>query len=81
MIADKLTILKDGCLVGVYSVGDISLKKMESLMVGRERDFVFSKRDSFEESEIVFSANSISIPTQLDDISVSIIKGEILGLG
>jgi ribose transport system ATP-binding protein len=81
MIADKLTILKDGCLVGVYSVGNISLKKMESLMVGREGDFVFSKRDNFEESQIIFSANNISVPKQLDDISFSVKKGEILGFG
>ena len=81
MIADKLTILKDGCKVGAYPVGDISLKKMESLMVGRERDFVFSKRDTSEESEIIFSAKNISIPKQLENISFSIRKGEILGFG
>ena len=81
MIADKLTILKDGCKVGVYSVGDISLKEIESLMVGRERDFVFSKRDTFEENEIVFSVKNISIPKQLDNVSFSVKKGEILGFG
>ena len=81
MIADKLTILKDGCKVGVYSVGDISLKEMESLMVGRERDFAFSKRNTFEENEIIFSVKNISIPKKLDDISFSIKKGEILGFG
>jgi ABC-type sugar transport system ATPase subunit len=62
-------------------VGDISLKKMESLMVGRERDFVFSKRDTSEENETVFSVKNVSIPKHLDNISFSIKKGEIIGFG
>ena len=81
MIADKLTILKDGCKVGTYSDGDISLKEMESLMVGREQDFVFSKSENIKENEIVFSVKNISIPKQLDDISFLLKRREVLGLG
>ena len=44
MVADTLSILKDGCLVGTFPVGSISPKEIESLMVGREQAYDFDKK-------------------------------------
>lgn len=81
MIADQLSILKDGSKVGSYPEGAISIKEIESLMVGREQKFDFSKTEDINENEIAFSANNISIPKKLDDISFSLKRREILGFG
>ena len=81
MIADTLTILKDGCKVGSYQEGDVSLKEIESLMVGRDQEFVFSKRVFSEINKSIFSVRNVSIPKQLHDISFSVNRGEILGFG
>jgi len=79
MIADRITILKDGHKVGMFKVGDISPKEIESLMVGREQDFSFSRINSSVSDKVVFRAENLHFPKQLEGASFYIKKGEVLG--
>lgn len=82
MVADTLSILKDGSLVGTYPVGSISTKKIESLMVGREQAYDFDKKiKDFSQEAHVFEMKGIMIPRALENASISLKKGEILGIG
>lgn len=82
MIADQLTILKDGVLVGSYPVGELSQKEIESLMVGREQTYDFEKVEyDYSKKPTVFKMKSISIPRVLENVSFHLKKSEILGIG
>jgi ribose transport system ATP-binding protein len=82
MVADTLSILKDGCLVGTFPVGSISPKEIESLMVGREQAYDFYKKiKNFSQEISVLEMQSIKIPRVLESTSISLKKGEILGIG
>lgn len=82
MVADTLSILKDGSLVGTYPVGSVSPKEIESLMVGREQAYDFDKKvKDFSQEPHILEMNSIKIPRVLESTSITLRKGEILGIG
>ena len=79
MIADRITILKDGCKVGECSIGQLSLSEIEALMVGRSQVFSFSEGARTRSDSAIFSARSIHLRKLVDDVSFDLHKGEILG--
>lgn len=79
MVADKITILKDGRKVGCYKVGELSLKEIEALMVGRSQDFAFSISDISDPHDTIFRANNVNFLKEVKNISFVVRKGEILG--
>ncbi len=77
-IADRYTVFRDGQFVGegfIREVGDGDLVKM---MVGRPVDQIFPKRDH-QAGEEVLQVVGYAHPTEFDNISFSLRKGEILG--
>ncbi len=80
-IADQLTILKDGSFVGSYEAVALSVKEMESLMVGREMLFDFSDWKSCSTEKALFVMNKATIKNELEDVSLVLHEKEILGIG
>ncbi|MCP5463620.1 MAG: sugar ABC transporter ATP-binding protein [Deltaproteobacteria bacterium] len=84
-IADTVTVLRDGELIGNYRCEDLDKKEMARLMVGRA---VNIRRDQEQESpnarqNIMTLKNfSVRMPGEnLQDIDLEIKQGEILGIG
>ena len=77
-IADTLTVLRDGCVIGTKEVKDISKSELIKMMIGRELKQQFPKR-SVELGEECFRVENISDGKSIKDISFSVRKGEILG--
>lgn len=82
-IADKVTILKDGELVGEYSSREIGRKEMESLMVGRQMLFNFSDWKSMKKEETVLTLDGARFAGahQFPPVSLELHRQEILGIG
>ena len=83
-IGDRVTVLKDGGLVGSKELSEVQSKEeIVVMMVGRElKDKYFSTRQSNEdhEDEIIFEARNISTPDKkVKDVSFKLHKHEILG--
>jgi len=82
-IADRCTVLRDGVLIGSVDKKDTSMQQLASMMVGR--DYSFEGRHPSENiGEVLCKIEKLSysranVPV-LDDISLSIHKGEILGI-
>lgn len=76
-IADTVTILRDGVLVGVLPREDISYEKVIHMMVGRELKDVYQyeKQDC---QQVVLEVKNLK-NAKLKDVSFSLHKGEILG--
>lgn len=82
-ISDRVTILRDGKLIGTVDSQSASQESLARMMVGREVHLSV-KRRSEKMGEVLFEVKHLSykkgeIPI-LDDINFSIRRGEILGI-
>lgn len=79
-IADKISVLKDGELVGSTMTKDVTPEKIVFWMVGRALDHYFPPLgDPGDFGEVVLKVNNASNHI-LTDISFELRKGEVLGV-
>jgi rhamnose transport system ATP-binding protein len=79
-IADRITVVRDGRTVATHNRGDITRADLIRLMVGRELDAVFPKRD-IPLGETALQVTDLSnARTGVRRVSLSVRRGEILGL-
>lgn len=79
-IADKISVLKDGALVGTVLTEKASPEKVVQMMVGRELDHYFpplGKEEDF--GDVVLSVENAS-NNIIHDITFNLRKGEVLGV-
>jgi len=77
-IADRYSVFRDGSLVGAGLLRDTTQNEIIKLMVGRSVDHIFPNRKA-NIGENVLGVSGLSHPTEFDDISFELRKGEILG--
>ncbi|KKC33770.1 sugar ABC transporter ATP-binding protein [Devosia psychrophila] len=77
-IADRFTVFRDGELVGKGLIKDTSQTQIVQLMVGRPVENIFPPRNATF-GDVVLEAKGLSHPTEFEDISFTVRKGEILG--
>lgn len=79
-IGDRVTVLRDGKLVGNEFVADIDTDKLISMMVGRSLENQFPRGDfSKIEKKEVLRVEHLSRGSVVDDVSFTASTGEILG--
>lgn len=77
-IADRYTVFRDGEQVGDGLIDQTDSNSLVELMVGRSVESVFPPRSN-ELGETVMRVQSYSHPTEFNDISFTLRRGEILG--
>ena len=80
---DRLTILRNGRHVGSFAVPEISDEEVVRLVIGRSLAAVFPKRQSAppQRNETpALSVRDMRIKGQLDEVSLDLWPGEILGV-
>ncbi len=77
-IVDRISIMRDGKLIGTYDYGTLTLDSIIAKMVGRELKDKFPARD-ISLGEKVLEVKNLSRKGVLEDISFSLNKGEIFG--
>ncbi len=80
-LADYVTVLKDGKLVGQIPEGEISKDKMISMMVGRTLSDIYPDRSNVKFGEVLLKVKDLTIPKKAKNISFNVRAGEIVGLG
>lgn len=80
-IADRVSVLKDGKMVGTFSVNSINQDELIRLMIGREISSTFSYRQNFQENPVILSLRNIEDQRHLKGISFDLHQGEILAIG
>ena len=79
-ISDKITVLKDGKLVGTVNTDQVTSEEIVSMMVGRILDHYFPPLGSAEEfGDIALSVKKASNDF-LKDINIDLKIGEVLGV-
>jgi ABC-type sugar transport system ATPase subunit len=79
-IADRITVLRDGELVGTVNNTDVSEQDLINMMVGRELNNVYPKRE-VPIGDVVLKAENLCSGELIEGISFEVHKGEILGIG
>jgi len=78
--AERATVLRDGKSVGEWDIGQLNEQSLVHHMVGREVKDIFPKIPA-EITEEVLSVSHLSVQNHVNDVSFSLRKGEILGIG
>jgi len=78
-VADRVTVLRDGRLVGTLPVAQATQPQLISMMVGRELTTLFPK-ESVEIGDPVLEVRHLRRNGALEDISFVLRRHEILGL-
>jgi rhamnose transport system ATP-binding protein len=79
VIADTVTVLRDGRHVDTRPVAEVSHGEMIRLMVGRPLDALFPKEEA-EIGETVFRAEGLTRRGVFSNVSFELRRGEIVGL-
>lgn len=77
-VADRYTVLRDGQFVADGSLAEISEPELVSLMVGRTIHQTFPK-EHIALGDTVLEVKNLCHPTEFDQVSFTLRKGEILG--
>jgi ribose transport system ATP-binding protein len=79
-IADRITVLKDGEVVGTVNREDVDHQRLVAMMVGREMALAYPPRATNVGRERLVVEN-LSSPGLFEDVSFVARAGEIVGLG
>jgi ribose transport system ATP-binding protein len=82
-VTDRITVLKDGSLVGTTIGQDCSEQKIIQMMVGRELQDIFPPKQEPATAEIslpVLSVSGLSSGRLLHDVEFDLKRGEIIGV-
>lgn len=77
-IADRYSVFRDGELIGDGLINDTNSADLVEMMVGRTVEGVFPPRTN-DLGDLILQVNGYSHPTEFEDITFSLKRGEILG--
>ncbi len=78
-ISNRLTVLRDGALVGVYPVEGMTQSRITELMTGKSFDQQVRAKP-VEGNPVVLEVKGLTRPGQFEDISFTVRRGETLGI-
>ena len=80
-ISDRMTILRNGQLIGTYGIDEITKLELVTKMIGKDMDVIFNlkRADVRPDAEYMLTASHLGIPGSVEDISLSLKKGELMG--
>src|SRR5690606_32480685 len=79
-VADTVTVLRDGRLVGTWPAAGMSQRQMAELMVGRSLDMLYPPRRQVPCAPPILSVTGLEVDGGLRAASFCVRPGEVLGL-
>ena len=77
-VCARVTVLKDGALIGTYPTKGMTQKRLSELMTGMELNEQQRPQKTF--TDTVLELRNLSRPGEYEDITFSLHRGEILGI-
>ena len=80
-VCDRLTILRNGSLVGTFDIRNISKLELVTMMIGRDMDVIFNlkRAEVAPNAPEMLKAENLGAPGQIQNVNLSVKKGELLG--
>jgi len=80
-IADRVTVMKDGRRVDTVSPDAVPMDRLIRMMVGRPLSQLFGQKPQTTVGEELLRVEGLTLPNLVRDVSFSLRRGEIVGLG
>ena len=83
-VCDRITVLRNGCLVGEYPITDLPRVKLVAAMMGKDLDDlaeIKSEKIDVNKAEMEISAKGLSHTGTIKPFDLDIHKGEVVGVG
>jgi ribose transport system ATP-binding protein len=80
LIADTVSILRDGCFIDTLPVADTNKDELIKLIVGRNIEQLFPERE-YKPGPVFFEIKGLNRANILHNINFAVHKGEIVGIG
>jgi simple sugar transport system ATP-binding protein len=80
-ISDRITVLRDGELIGEYLTDELPRFELVNKIIGKEFEEMaaLEKAKPKEDSAVLIEAESISVPGSISDVDLTLREGEITG--
>lgn len=78
-VCSRVTVLRDGRLVGTFPTAGMTQTRLTELMTGKTFDYAVRRRD-LSAAPVVLAVEKLSRPPDYADIDLTIRRGEIVGL-
>ena len=80
-VSDRMTILRNGRLVGSYDINEIGKLELVTKMIGKDMDVIFNlhPNELSEDAPVMMDADKIGAPGAVREVSVNIREGELVG--
>ena len=77
-IAERITVMRDGCIISSFENTDVKEEKLAQLICGQQ--ITYQQKFTEHEEETVLEVERLSRARQYEDVSFSVKKGEIVGI-
>lgn len=78
-IADRITVMRDGCYVDTLNVKDTSIDEIIALMLGHDTKCVFT-RMAARQGKTVLEIKNLCVEDKVKDVNFTVHEGEVIGL-
>ena len=80
-VSDRLTILRNGMLVGTFNIQDITKLELVTRMIGKDMDVIFNlkRAEVAPNAPEMFKTENLGAPGQVQNVNLSLKKGELMG--
>jgi len=80
-MSDRMTVLRNGHLIGQYNIGEITKLGLVSSMIGKDLDEIFNLKRATQkpDAKLMVEADHIGVTGKVEDISFTQKQGELLG--
>lgn len=80
-IADRLTVLRNGSLVGEYEAKEIGKLELVTQMIGKDMNEIFNLKRAAGQPDApqLLNADHIGSPSGVEDISLEVRRGDLVG--
>ncbi len=80
-VCDRLTILRNGTLVGTYDIQGITKLELVTMMIGKDMDVIFNlkRAEVAPDAPEMLKTENLGAPGQIQNVNLSLRKGELMG--
>ena len=80
-VSDRLTILRNGKLVGTYGIHEITKLQLVTNMIGKDMDVIFNlkRAEVAPDAPEMLRTENLGAPGQIQNVNLSLRKGELMG--
>jgi len=80
-LADRITVLRDGRMIGTWPAAELNQRQMAEMMVGRELSMLYPRKREAATAAPLLTVTDLEVDHGAQKASFAVRPGEVLGLG